>query len=150
LSPLAGCTDAEEKYIVAFRDKPWRNGTVIVEGASLNFIHSVAGSALEMVMVFFAGYLIKRTQLRSIDSFQPSGFNKEFQIAVDGGLIQRFHRPAAHLQYFVNTQRSIIVSENFLNGCPLICFSLHFISLVFSAKHPKAHSVILQEDLQEP
>ena len=85
-----------------------------IESAAGYFEKPIAGSALEMVVVFLARYLIESSQFGCVNLSQPPLLNQKLQVAIYGSLVQRTYRPAAGFE------------KDLLDGISLICFPLHF------------------------
>ncbi len=109
-----------------FGNKSRRCGAPFIESAAGYLEKPIAGSALKMMMVLLARYLVKRSQFRRVDLLQPALLDKKLQIAIYGRLVQRTNHPAADFENFVNTQRPIRFEKYVLDGIPLVCFPLHF------------------------
>lgn len=97
-----------------------------IESAAGYFEKPIAGSALEMVVVFLARYLIESSQFGCVNLSQPPLLNQKLQVAIYGSLVQRTYRPAAGFENFVNAQGPIGFEKDLLDGISLICFPLHF------------------------
>ena len=121
----AGRADAVQVDLVILRDETGRGQTLFIESTSVYFKEPVAGPALEMMVVFLPGPFIENTAFRRKNLFQKSVFDQDLQIPINGCLIQGSDVPAAELQNFVDSKRSVNFPEDFLNCIPLTRFSLH-------------------------
>ena len=108
LCPAPG-TDAKKKHLVSFGDKAWRRGVFFVQGAPRQIKEMIAGTAVKIMVMGLAGSFIKDSQLGVFDDFEPSGCHQQFQISINGSLIQRLDPFTARPQDFLNPQRSVFL-----------------------------------------
>jgi hypothetical protein len=121
----AGRADTIEIDFVPLGDEAGRRGTLFVENASGYLEKPVAGPALEMMMMFLAGSFIGHTFLEGVDLLEPPCFDQDFEIAIDGGQVEGSDFEASRFQNFMDAERSVDVSENFLDSGSLTRFSFH-------------------------
>jgi len=105
--------------------KSGRSSDPLIQPASGYFEYAIARSALEMVMVSLARAFVYRADSGRIDLLQPAIFNQEFQVAINGRLVQRSYGFAAGLQYFLHPQGPVRLSEYLLDRVPLIRHPFH-------------------------
>lgn len=103
LHPAPG-TEAEKKHLVSFGDKARGRGVFFVQGASRQVKKMIAGSAVKIMVMILAGSFIQDSQIRVFDDFKPPGCHQQFQISIDGSLIQGTDPLTARLQDFLNPQ----------------------------------------------
>jgi hypothetical protein len=121
----AGRADAVQVDLVILRDETGRGQTLFIERTSVYFKEPVAGSALEVMVMFLPGPFIENTAFRRKNLLQPSVFDQDLQVSINGGLIQGSDVPPADLQDFVDSKRPVNFPEDFLDCIPLTRFSLH-------------------------
>lgn len=121
----AGRADSVKVDLVILRDESGWGRTLFVESTSGYFKKPVTGPALEMMMMFLPGPFVKNAPFRCMYLLQPSFLDQDLKIAIDGCLIQRSDGPATDLQNFIDSKRPVNFPEDFLDGIPLTCFSLH-------------------------
>jgi hypothetical protein len=139
--PGAAGTEAEKIEFVTLDYKSRRSETALIECASGNFEKPVTGPALKMVMVLFAGSFVQGAQFRRVDLLKPTLLNKQFQVPIDGRLIQRPDCLSAGGQNLANLQRPVDFRKDILDCIPLICFPLH-------ESHASPDQGLLQESSQ--
>jgi hypothetical protein len=122
---LAGRADAVQVDLVILRYETGRSQTLFIERTSVYFKEPVAGSALEVMVMFLPGSFVENTAFRRKNLLQPSVFDQDFQISINGCLIQGSDVPSADFQNFVDSKRPVNFPEDFLNCIPLTRFSLH-------------------------
>jgi hypothetical protein len=110
---------------VGFGDKTRRRGVLFVQGAPWQIKEMIAGTAVKIMVMGFAGSFIKNSQLGMFDDSKPPGCHQKFQVSIDGGLIQRPDPFTARLQDFLNPQGPVFLQKNFLNGISLGCIAYH-------------------------
>ena len=81
-----------------------------------------------------ASSFIEDSQLGVFDNAEPSGCHQQFQVSIDGSLIQRFDPFTTCLQDFLNPQWPVFPQENILNGISLGCISYHELRSLDSLK----------------
>jgi len=123
-----GRTDTEEEDIMLLDDKTLGGRGLLVEGAAGEFKNPVAVMTMEMMMVPLAGPLVQGAHDRMTDRFEPALLDQQLEVAVDRGLIERFHPGPALLEDFLDPQGPIRNAEDLFYCCSLRCFSLHMLS----------------------
>lgn len=87
---------------MAFRNKARRRGLSFIQGATGQFENTVAGTAVKMVVMFLIRSFVQRACLGMMYRHEPSALHQELEIAVDGGLVERFHHVPAGFKNFLN------------------------------------------------
>ena len=72
----AGRAYSEKKYLMPFYEKTGRQGLIFAQGTPRDLEKTVAGMAVEMVMMPFLRPFIENTQIGVMDSPQPSVLDK--------------------------------------------------------------------------
>jgi hypothetical protein len=127
-----------------FSNESRRSRIPLAQCAAGYFEKPVAGPALKVMVVLFAGNLIESSQFGSVDLPQPSSLDQQFQVAIDGCLVQRANGVPSRFEDLVDAQRSIDFEKNSLDGIPLIRFPLH----TDSESNPSLDQTLLQARLQ--
>lgn len=109
---------------MAVGDKARRSELLFIQRTTRKLEQTITGPALKMVVMFFPGSFVERPQSRPVDLLEPPLLHQQFQVAIDGRLIQRFHALPPCLQDFINSQRPVVLPEDLLDGMPLAGFSL--------------------------
>ena len=110
---------------MVFDDKPLGGCCLPIHWASGQLEDPVAAVAVEMMMVSLAGALVKGTHGRVIDLLEPTFIDQQLEVAVDCGLIERFHLGAAKAENLLDSQGPVLVEEDLFDGGSLGCLSLH-------------------------
>lgn len=110
-----------------FDDKPLGGSRLLVEGATGEFKNPIAVMTMKMMMMPLPGPLVQGAHGRMTDRFEPALLDQELEVAVDRGLIERFHPGPTLLEDFLDPQGSIRNAEDFFYCCSLRCFSLHML-----------------------
>jgi hypothetical protein len=121
----AGRADAEQEHFMTFSDKAWRSGLPFIQGATGQLEKTVAGTAVKMVVMFLIRSFVQRACLGMMYRHEPSALHQELEIAVDGGLVERFHHVPADFKNFLNPQRPVLPEKHLLNSISLNGFSFH-------------------------
>ncbi len=106
-------------------DEPLRRRCFRIEGTTGQLEHPVAAVAVEMMMVSLAGALVERAHGGVIDLLEPPLVDQQLEVAVDCGLIERFHLGATKAENLLDSQGPILVEEDLFDGGSLGCLSLH-------------------------
>lgn len=102
-----------------FDDEPGGDCCLLVEGAAWQLKDTIAVTAVKMVMVSFPCPFVQGPQGRMIDRLEPPLIDQEFEVAVDRGLIERFHQSAPLVEDLLNAQGTILNKENLFDRCSL-------------------------------
>jgi hypothetical protein len=119
---------------MGFGGKARRCSVFFIQGAPRQIKEIIARTAVKIMVMRLAGSFIEDPQLGVFDNAEPSGCNKQLQVSIDGGLIQRFDPFTACLQDFLNPQGPIFPQKNILNGISLGCISYHELRSLNSLK----------------
>ena len=124
-STRAGGTDSAKENLVFLDNESCRGSGLMIERAARDLVHPVACQAVEMMMVAFAGPFIHGTKGGMIDLRQPALIDKQAEIAVHRGLIERSHQQPTLAENLFDGQRPVLIKEDLGNGRSLGSLSSH-------------------------
>jgi hypothetical protein len=140
-----GRTDSEEEYLMVFHQELGGCDVLVPEHATWKLEKTVAGMAMEMVMMALVGQFVKGSQGRVVDLPDHTLSGQPLQIAIDRGLIEGLHNPSAVLKNILDAQRLALLANNLFDGGFLNRSSLRLFHLGFKYI-PTRH--LLQINLQ--
>jgi hypothetical protein len=91
---------------VPLDNKTRKSGLLLPQGATRNLEETIAGMAMEVVVMPLVGPFMENAQLRVVNGFQPPGLNQRFEVSINRRLVERPHPFPAYLKHFLDPQRS--------------------------------------------
>jgi hypothetical protein len=91
---------------VPLDNKTRKSGLFLPQGTTRNLEETIAGMAMEVVVMSLVGPFIENAKLRVVNGFQPPGFNQGFEVSINRCLVERPHLFPAYLKDFVDPQGS--------------------------------------------